>query len=378
MAYQSGPDPIASTITLRFRSVREGDRIVLFRKSKNLVGLDIGSSAVKLVELKESKDGRYQLVKAGMETLSPEAIVDGAIMDSSLVVETIVRLFAATGVKNQNMAVAVSGHSVIVKQIQLPTMPEDELAESIHWEAEQYVPFDINDVYLDYVVLDPGSAGDTMKVLLVAAKKEKVDDFKNVVTQAGRVPALVDYDAFALQNCYEVNYGIDATRVIALVNIGASVMNVNILAQGQTVFWRDITFGGNQFTESLQKAFSLNFEQAETLKKGEPVAGQSRQSIEPVLRGVSEDAAAELQKTLDFFQATSGADKVDSVVIAGGGAKVARLDEVLRDKFGIPVEIMNPFRSIPALDRAADPTWLGDVSPALAVAVGLGLRKTGE
>jgi len=272
----------------------------------------------------------------------------------------------------------VSGHSVIVKKIQLPTMPEEELAESIRREAEQYVPFDINDVYLDYVVVDPGALGDSMGVLLVAAKKEKVDDFKNVVTQAGRLPALVDYDAFALQNCYEVNYGIDTTRVIALVNIGASVMNVNILAQGQTVFWRDITFGGNQFTEALQKAFSLNFEQAESLKRGEPVAGQTRSSIEPVLRGVSEDAAAELQKTLDFFQATSGADKVDSIVISGGGAKAARLDDVLRDKFGLSVEILNPFRAIPSADRAADPAWLAEVSPALAIAVGLGLRKLGD
>jgi len=172
---------------------------VLFRKPKNLVGLDIGSSAVKLVELREGREGKFQLVRAGLESLSPEAIVDGAIMDSSLVVETITRLLSTTSVKNPNVAVAVSGHSVIVKKIQLPAMPEEELSESIRWEAEQYVPFDINDVYLDYVVLEPGAAGETMGVLLVAAKKEKVDDFKNVVTHAGRVPQLVDVDAFALR-----------------------------------------------------------------------------------------------------------------------------------------------------------------------------------
>lgn len=351
---------------------------MLFRKPKNLVGLDIGSSAVKLVELREGKEGKFQLLKAGLESLSPEAIVDGSIMDSSLVVETISRLLASTGVKNPNVAVSVSGHSVIVKKIQLPTMPEEELSESIRWEAEQYVPFDINDVYLDYVVLDPGTAGETMGVLLVAAKKEKVDDYKNVITQAGRVPTLVDVDAFALQNCYEVNYGIDTSRVVALVNIGASVMNVNILAQGQTVFWRDITFGGNQFTDALQKAFSLNFEQAESLKKGESVAGQTPQSIQPVLTGVSEDVAAELQKTLDFFQATSGSDRVDSIAISGGTSKVAHLDEVLKEKFGLPVEIMNPFRSIAADERDVDAKWLADASPSLAIAVGLAVRKIGE
>ena len=351
---------------------------MLFRKAKNLVGLDIGSSAIKLVELKAGKEGKFQLVKAGLENLSPEAIVDGAIMDSSLVVETISRLLASTGVKNANVAVSVSGHSVIVKKIQLPTMPEEELSESIRWEAEQYVPFDINDVYLDYVVLDPGAPGETMGVLLVAAKKEKVDDYKNVVTQAGRVPGLVDVDVFALQNCYEVNYGLDPTRVVALVNIGASVMNVNILASGQTVFWRDITFGGNQFTDALQKAFSLNFEQAEALKRGEAVGGQSAQSIQPVLTGVCEDVAGELQKTIDFFHATSGSDKVDTIVLSGGGSRVAQLDEVLKEKFGLPVEIMNPFRSVAAADRALDPAWLSENGPSLAIGVGLAVRKLGE
>lgn len=351
---------------------------MLFRKPKNLVGLDIGSSAVKLVELREGKEGAYQLVRAGLEGLSPEAIVDGSIMDSSLVVEAISRLLASTGVKGQNVAVSVAGHSVIVKKILLPMMPEEELSESIRWEAEQYVPFDINDVYLDYVVLDPGAVGETMSVLLVAAKREKVDDLKNVITQAGRISSLVDVDVFALQNCYEVNYGLDPGRVVALVNIGASVMNVNVVAQGQTVFWRDITFGGNQFTDALQKAYSLNFEQAEALKKGEPVAGQNAQSIQPVLTGVSEDAAAELQKTLDFFQATSGADRVDSIVVSGGGSKVAHFEDTLKDKFGLPVEVLNPFRSIFTDDRAVDAAWLSESSPSLAIAVGLGVRKIGE
>lgn len=351
---------------------------MLFRKTKNLVGLDIGSSAVKLVELKDAKGGGFRLLKTGLETLSPEAIVDGAIMDSSLVVDAVNRIVSTLNVRNPEFGTSLSGHSVIIKKISLPAMSPEELAESIRWEAEQYVPFDINDVYLDYVVLDPGAVGETMGVLLVAAKKEKVDDFKNVVTQAGRTPSLVDVDAFALQNCYEVNYGADPGRVVALVNVGASVMNVNILAQGQTVFWRDITFGGNQFTDALQKAYSLNFEQAESLKRGDPVAGQTAQTIQPVLTGVAEDAAAELQKTLDFFQATSGADRVDSIMISGGGAKAAHLEDVLKDKFGLPVEVLNPFRSIFIDDRAVDAAWLNEASPSLAIAVGLGVRKIGE
>ena len=238
---------------------------MLFRKSKNLVGLDIGSSAVKLVELKDVKGGGYRLVKSGLETLSPEAIVDGAIMDASLVVDTVNRLVSTANVRNQDFGTSVSGHSVIVKKISLPAMSPEELAESIRWEAEQYVPFDINDVNLDYVVLESG-AGDTMDVLLVAVKKDKIGDYTSVISQAGRNPMLVDVDAFALQNAFEANYSIEAGRIVALVNLGASVTNVNILSGSNTIFWRDISFGGNQYTDAIQKQLSLSFDQAESLK----------------------------------------------------------------------------------------------------------------
>src|SRR3954453_4060257 len=180
-----------------------------FSKSKNVVGLDIGSPAVKLVELKEKKGGPFQLVKLGIERLSPEAIVDGSIMDSSLVVETISRLNTEKAVKNSHYAPPLSGHSVIIKKITLPAMSPEELAESIQWEAEQYIPFDINDVNLDYVPLNTPGAGDNIDVILVAVKKEKINDYTSVISQTGKVPVLVDVDAFALQNAYEMNYTID-------------------------------------------------------------------------------------------------------------------------------------------------------------------------
>ena len=231
---------------------------MFFSKSKNVVGLDIGSSAIKLVELKEKKGGTYQLVKLGLERLSPEAIVDGSIMDSSMVVETISKLNSEKAVKNSNYATSLSGHSVIIKKISLPAMSPEELAESIRWEAEQYVPFDINDVNLDYVVLE-SAGGETMDVLLVAVKKDKIGDYTSVITQAGKTPVLVDVDAFALQNAYEANYPVEPGRVVALVNIGASVTNVNILSGSNTIFWRDISFGGNQYTDAIQKQLSLSF-----------------------------------------------------------------------------------------------------------------------
>jgi type IV pilus assembly protein PilM len=350
---------------------------VFFSKSKNVVGLDIGSSAIKLVELKEKKGGTYQLVKVGLERLSPEAIVDGSIMDSSMVVETISKLNSEKAVKNSNYATSLSGHSVIIKKISLPAMSPEELAESIQWEAEQYIPFDINDVNLDYVPLNTGT-GDNVEVILVAVKKEKINDYTSVISQTGKIPALVDVDAFALQNAYEYNSDGEENKVVALVNIGASVTNVNVISHGNSQFWRDITFGGNQYTDAIQRELSLSFEQAEELKRGHTVGEHTIQQVIPILNSVSEDFAGELRKTLDFFTATSGADRVDEIVLAGGGSGVLNLDAILRDKFGIPVSILDPFRRIQVDESEFNPEELAEIAPSMAVAVGLAMRKLGD
>lgn len=350
---------------------------MFFSKSKNLVGLDIGSSAIKLVELKEKKAGNFQLVKIGLESLSPEAIVDGSIMDSSLVVETISRLASEHGVKNPNFATSLSGHSVIIKKITLPAMSPEEMDESIQWEAEQYIPFDINDVSLDYVPLDTGM-GDNVDVILVAVKKDKIGDYTSVISQAGKNAVHVDVDAFATQNCYEYNYGGTGAGTVALVNIGASVTNVNVLVGGQSQFWRDITFGGNQYTDAIQRELNLPFESADALKKGHPAGEYTIEQVIPVLNSVSEDFAGELRKTLDFFTATSGNAGVDEVMLSGGGASVLNLESILSDKFAFPVHTLNPFRSIHVNEGDFNPEWLSEVGPSMAVAVGLAIRKLGD
>lgn len=351
---------------------------MIFSKSKNVVGLDIGSSAIKLVELKEKKGGTYSLVKLGLERLSPEAIVDGSIMDSSMVVETITKLNNEKQIKNSNYATSLSGHSVIIKKISLPAMSPEELAESIQWEAEQYIPFDINDVNLDYVPLPSSGTGDNIEVILVAVKKEKINDYTSVISQAGKVAVLVDVDAFALQNAYEMNHDVDEGKVIGLVNIGASVTNVNILSGSNSLFWRDITFGGNQYTDAIQRELSLSFEQAEDLKRGRPQGDHTIQQIIPILNSVSEDFAGELRKTLDFFTATSGAERVDEIVLAGGGSGVLNLDAILRDKFGIPVTILDPFRRVSVDESQFNPEELAEIAPSMAIAVGLAIRKLGD
>ncbi len=352
---------------------------MFFSRQKSVVGLDIGSSHLKLVELKERKGGEYQLLHAGIEPLSPEAIVDGSIMDSSLVVEAIQRLVEHSGTKNRNFATSVSGHSVIIKKIEVPVMAPDELGESIRWEAEQYIPFDINDVRLDYVPLtDVQSARDTMEVLLVAVKRDKVNDYVWVINQSGNEPKIVDVDAFALQNAYEANYEVDSGRVVALINMGAAVTNINILARRTTVFWRDISFGGNQFTEALQREFNLSFEEAERVKRGEEVQGKTLADAQMVLDAVSGDMAAEIQKTFDFFGATSAEGAVEEMVLSGGCALTPNLRAVLQDRFGVPTDLFDPLRNIHYAGSDIHEEWLRDVGPMLAVSVGLALRKEGD
>jgi len=352
---------------------------VLFSRPKGVVGLDIGSSAVKLVELKERRPNEFHLQRLGVEPLSPEAIVDGSIMDSSLVVDAIHKLNDHTKVKGTQYATSLSGHSVIIKKIQLPAVTPEELAESIQWEAEQYIPFDINDVRLDYVVLSEGEPGrDTMEVLLVAVKRDKVNDYVSVISQTGKSPALVDVDAFAVQNAYEVNYDLDPRKVVALINTGASVTNINILARGSTVFWRDISFGGNQFTEALQREFNLSFDQAEALKRGQQVDRYGAGEARPVLDTVSSELAGEIRKTFDFFSATSSEGPVDELVVSGGCALTPNLLQVLRERFEVPTEVMNPLKRIHFRDSDFDGQWPQSGAPMMAVAVGLGIRKVGD
>jgi len=349
---------------------------VFGKRKRQVVGCDVGSSSIKIVELKPLKNDEYQLLHAAIANLSPEAIVDGAIMDSSLVVEALSRLIADNNIRNPNFGGSLSGHSVIIKKIQLPSMTDSELAESIQWEAEQYIPFDINDVNLDYVVLDSG-AGDTMDVLLVAVKKDRIADYTSVIVQAGKDPVLVDVDVFALQNAFEANYAFDS-ETAALVNIGASVMNINVLHRGTSIFWRDVAFGGNQYTEAIQRELNLPREDAERLKLGDRVGEHSLQQVMGVLNSVSEDLAAELQKTIDFFVATSSVDRLDRLVLAGGSAQVLNLDEVLRERFQVDVEIMNPFRNIRYSESDFDPEWINRHAPAMSVAVGLVVRTVGD
>jgi type IV pilus assembly protein PilM len=349
-------------------------------KSKTVVGLDIGSSAVKAVELKAAGKS-FKVAAFATEPVPADSIVDGAIIDGAAVAEAIRRLFENKAFKTKDVAASLSGNAVIVKKINLPVMTPAELSESIFWEAEQYIPFDIQDVNLDYQIVDPGTGADgkgTMEVLLVAAKKEKIADYTGVISQAGRTPVVVDVDAFALQNAYEANYGLEPQQVIVLLNAGASAININILQGDQSVFTRDVSTGGNAYTEAVQKELNLPFAEAEQAKKGMPVDGVSFDDVRPVLHAMTENVLLEIQKTFDFFKATASSDRIDRIVLSGGASRVDGFQQALQDRFGVAVESFDPFRKIAFDAGKFNVVDTENVLPTAAVAVGLALRRAGD
>jgi len=355
-------------------------------KGKLALGLDIGSTSVKMILLKEQrKRGQvsYALQSFGMKPLPPEAIVDGALMNSTAIVQALQELMTELKVKNKEVAIGVSGHSVIIKKIQMPRMSQEELEESIQWEAEQYIPFDVKDVNIDTQILDAGGNDATgqMDVLLVAAKKDMINDYTTVVSESGLQPVVVDVDAFAVQNMFASNYDVPDKETVVLINAGASVVNINIISNGITVFTRDVTIGGNQFTEEIQKQLNVSYEEAEALKIG-GTRGDSDavvpQEVERVLLGVAEQVAGEIQRSLDFYAGTAVDANFTKVYLSGGTAKIPALFKTIESRVGVPVEILNPFKKIEVDNRKFDPNFIMDVAPMAAVAVGLALRRPGD
>jgi type IV pilus assembly protein PilM len=341
---------------------------------KTIVGLDIGSSSIKAVELKRSRAG-IEVAHLGIEPLATDVVVDSMIMDSPTVSSAITRMFAENGIKGRMVATSVSGHSVIVKPITVPAMSEQELAERIQLEAAQHIPFDINDVNLDYQVLSNDANSAQMRVLLVAVKKDKILNYTNVLSMAGKTPAVVDIDVFALQNCYEYNYQPSPAATVALLNLGASVMNINIVKGSTPLFTRDVSVGGHQYTDSLQKELDMSFEDAEAFKLGRRVGTVSEDAKLPILQQVTELIVLEIQKTFDFFRATSAGEHIEKIYLAGGSAPVPGLLEELRREFSLPVEFLNPFQRIEYTGPAAAPELLEKNAGHMAVAVGLALRS---
>ncbi len=348
--------------------------MALFGGSKAIVGLDIGSSCIKAVELKRSRGG-IDVAHLGLEPLASDVVVDSMIMDSPSVASAISKIFTENSIKSKSVATSVSGHSVIVKRISIPTASEQELAANIQTEAGQHIPFDISDVHIDFQILSEDLAGPHMDVLLVAVKKDKILNYTNVLSMAGKTPAIVDIDVFALQNCYEYNYQPAPNSTVALLNLGASVMNINIVKGNSPLFTRDVSVGGHQYTDSLQKELDLSFEDAESLKLGQKVGTVSEDAKMPILQQVTEIIVLEIQKTFDFFRATAAGEHIERIYMAGGSSRVPGLMEGLRQEFSLPVEILNPFQRIGFAEGTPAADLIERNAGQLAVAVGLALRS---
>lgn len=345
---------------------------------RGIIGLDIGSKNIKAVQLKDLKGG-YQLERLGMVSILPELIVDGSILDAPRVTEAIKGLISDAGIKAKDAVISVSGHSsVIIKRISLPQMAEEELEESIKFEAEQYIPFDIEDVSLDFQILEQRQNENQMDVMIVAVKRDKINEYVSVVSEAGLNPVIVDVDAFALENVYEINYEINPNENIAVVNIGASTINMNILKGGISVFTRDSSLGGNLLSEALQREFTISYDNAERLKYGEAVEGVPQEDVAAILISASEDIIGEISRSFDFFRTTSKqGDEIHEIILSGGCALVKDFVPLLSERIGIGVKIMDPFKNIRIPD-SFDKGHLKRIEPIMAVAAGLALRRVGD
>jgi type IV pilus assembly protein PilM len=350
----------------------------MWGKKKDVIGLDIGGSSIKMVELKEDKNG-YKLQNLAISPLPPEAIVDGALMDSATIIDTIRDVIAASNTKSKDVVTSVSGHSVIVKKISLPFMTEAELEESIQWEAERYIPFDINDVNIDFQIFGSTQENpEVMDVILVAAKKDIINDYVSVIMESGLNPVIIDLDSFALENMLTINYELGDGGTVAIANVGATVTNINIIKNNTSAFTRDIFKGGNQMTEEIQRQLRADHEEAEKIKVGTKVDLSSQAIIQNVLKTASESLAVEIGNSLDFFQSTSTYEKISKLYLSGGGSKIKDFDVILQQQIGIPVEVVNPFKRIDYSGRDFDLEYLREIGPIMAVGVGLASRKVGD
>lgn len=350
---------------------------MLFGKKNHLVGLDIGSRAIKIGELAESKKG-HSLKRFGIYDLEPGLIEDGVIKDPNAVAEAIKHLFQENNIKEQNVAVSIGGYSVIVKNIVVQNQPEEELQETIPFEAEQYIPFDINDVNIDFLMLGESEHNpNQINVMLIAAKKEIVNEYFNLIKLADLNPCIIDVDAFALQNIYEVNYG-STDESIALIDIGASKTALNIVKQGTSAFIRDVSMGCSQINQKIISLLDCTYAEAEQLKLGETADKLSPAELTEIETAIVSGWCTEIRRALDFFYSTYPEDHIKKIVLSGGGANIAEFQDLLSAETSVDVEAIEPFRNIQFDEEHFDTSYLQQMAPQAALCMGLALRKVDD
>ncbi|MBU0983938.1 MAG: pilus assembly protein PilM [candidate division Zixibacteria bacterium] len=347
----------------------------LSRRNKSTVGLDLGSSSIKLVKLDHNKSG-YSVSAIGIRELPPEAIVADEIRDREAVIFNVQSLVEQTDPKIRDVVVSISGHGVITDKFTIDRKTGPEAEQAILFETEQRAPFDVDDVSLDYHIIKEDEDVNKMDVLLVAARKEYLRSYLELIEDCGLRPAVVDDDAFAVYNAYEGNYEIDPTRVTALVNIGFDVTNVTYLHEGLFMATRDVSAGTRGIFDAVQKEFRLNPELASKAMKGEMVDSIDQDMFKATITSASDELISGVELAFSYFRSQTKVEQIDWIVLSGGGALVPYLPEFLQSKINIPLELANPLRNIdydPELFQYLQPE---KIAPLLTVPVGLAMRKT--
>jgi type IV pilus assembly protein PilM len=343
------------------------------KKRSDMFGLDIGSSAVKAVQLKAGPNGTYALAALGIASLPREAIAEGTIKEPATVSAAIKDAVTNAGITATDAVISICGRELIIKKVQIPAVPAKELHDAVQLEAEHHIPFAIDEVFIDYHVV--GESGGNLDLILVAVKKTKVMEYITVVEAAGFTPVVVDVDSFALSNQFEINVGGQTEEAVALIDIGASVMKTNVMRSGASIFARDIPFGGNHYTQAIASRLGVPFKQAEAAKLGRDPKVEWA-ALSPAVEEVSHELSLEVQRTFDYFASTAESERIGKIVLSGGCAQVPGLTDYLASNWGIPVELARPFDRVTVADAYADAVH--GAGSALAVAVGLGMRKSGD
>ncbi len=353
-----------------------------FGKKNQLVGVDIGSYAIKVVEIELNKKGRF-LKNFGIIGLPRHSIREGDIVEQEAVAEALKKLFKNLKIRNQNVAVALSGYPVMAKRISLPNSKREEIEATIHNQAEQYIPFDINDVNLDFDILDKEetlSEGEdeneekSLDVMLVAAKKDVINAYVNLLVAADLNPGVLDVDVFALQNAAELIIT-NEKEGYAIVNVGAEELGINTVVNRTSLFSRDSSFGGTQITELIMSHFDVDFEMAEEIKLGAVQDRPWDQNLEASVSGVVSDWAQEIKRALDFVDTTYSDKTIGKIFVCGGSCRIKGFQKYLEAHTGLPVVELNPFTNLIPNQDLFDEEYLNHMAPQACVAMGLALRS---
>lgn len=356
-------------------------------KRNQVVGIDIGSHSIKIAEIDDTKKGLI-LKNFGMIELPPDAIVEGSIKEMEIVSAALTNLLTNLRIKNKNVATSISGYSVIVKKIEISKKEEEDLEKSIQSEAEQYIPFDIEDVNLDFQIIPSGKKEEEkgekeeeeeelMEVLLVAAKKDIVEEYVSLLQLTGLNPVVLDIDAFALQNVFEMSNH-EQSGCHALVHIGAQQLTINVINSGVSIFTRDSSFGGAQITSEVQKKLNISYREAENIKLGaKPIEIEKRPLIEEIFTSAVTNWCQEIKRAFDFVTSTSPT-KIEGILLSGGSSLLPGFSKYLGLETGLNIEMLNPYGNLEIREKLFDTGYLNYIASQGAVSIGLALRYMGD